>query len=117
LATSFQTIKFEDLKLSNMTRSSKGTVQNPGKNVAAKSGLNREMLRLGLSTLVLRTEQKSMTNGGQVVYINPKFTSQTCSCCGVIDKKSRISQSKFVCVHCGYTLNADINAALNILRA
>ena len=117
LSSNFEVIKFEDLKISNMTRSAKGTAQNPGVNVKAKSGLNREMLRLGLSGLVLRTEQKSMTNGGQVVYINPRYTSQTCSDCGVIDKKSRRSQSKFSCVHCGYTLNADTNAARNILAA
>jgi putative transposase len=117
LSTNFKSIKFEDLKISNMTRSAKGTLQNPCKSVAAKSGLNREMLRLGLSGLITRTEQKSMINGGQVTYINPRYTSQTCSCCGVIDKRSRRSQSEFRCVSCGHKVNADKNAALNILRA
>lgn len=49
-----------------------------------------------------------------VITISPKHTSQTCSSCGIIDAKSRISQSKFVCTNCGEIVNADVNAAKNI---
>jgi putative transposase len=115
LATTFRVIIFEDLKLNNMTRSAKGTVDKPGKNVAAKSGLNRELLRLGIAQLVLRTTQKAERLGGVVIKVDPKFTSQTCSECGVIDKFSRKSQAVFHCNHCGCKLNADKNAARNIL--
>jgi putative transposase len=115
LATTFRVIIFEDLKLANMTRSAKGTVDAPGKNVAAKSGLNRELLRLGIAQLVLRTTQKAERLGGLVIKVDPKFTSQTCSECGVIDKSSRKSQAVFHCTSCGHTLNADKNAARNIL--
>lgn len=117
LAETFEVIKFEDLKIRNMTKSAKGTVENPGTNVRAKSSLNREMIRLGLSTLILRTEQKANERGGNVIYINPKYTSQTCHVCGTVDKASRKSQAEFVCIHCGHTDNADRNAALNILKA
>jgi putative transposase len=115
LATTFRVIIFEDLKLNNMTRSAKGTVESPGKNVAAKAGLNRELLRLGIAQLVLRTTQKAERLGGLVIKVDPKFTSQTCSECGVIDKSSRKSQAVFHCTSCGHTLNADKNAARNIL--
>jgi transposase len=50
------------------------------------------------------------------VLVNPRHTSQECSACGCIDKENRKSQSKFVCKDCGFTANADINAAINILE-
>ena len=111
----FSVIAFEDLRLANMTKSAKGTPEAPGKNVKAKSGLNRELLRLGLGRLMVRTEQKAHRTGAQVIYVPPQNTSRTCSDCGTIDKRSRESQSRFHCVHCGFTLNADVNAAKNIL--
>ena len=116
LAKRFEVIVFEDLKLSNMTRSAKGDAEKHGKNVKAKSGLNRELLRLGLGRLMTRTQQKASERQGRVVYVNPRFTSQTCPQCGCVDKKSRISQAEFVCTGCGHTDNADRNAALNILN-
>ncbi|MDN3508525.1 MAG: transposase, partial [Candidatus Neptunochlamydia sp.] len=54
---------------------------------------------------------------GVYVEVNPSYTSQKCSSCANIDKKSRIIQSKFCCISCEYTENADINAAKNILAA
>ena len=65
LANLFRIFVVEDLKLSNMTRSAKGTVEAPGTNVAAKSGLNRELLRMGLGYLVTRLEQKLLARGGK----------------------------------------------------
>jgi putative transposase len=106
---------FEDLKLSNMTRSAKGTLENPGTNVRQKSGLNREMLRIGLAGLINKCVYKAHRRGGNVIFVDPKFTSQTCSSCGTIDKLSRKSQARFQCIHCGFKLNADKNASLNIL--
>lgn len=49
-----------------------------------------------------------------VVLVNPKYTSQTCFECGEVDKRSRVSQSSFVCTSCGHISNADVNAAKNI---
>jgi putative transposase len=115
LANNSGLIIFEDLKIRNMTRSAKGTLEEPGTNVKAKSGLNREMLRLGLSNLVKRTQDKSFRFGSQVRFVDPKFTSQTCSDCGAINKKSRKSQSRFECLDCSFIWNADKNAAKNIL--
>ncbi len=61
-------------------------------------------------------EYKAQAAGVQVVYIDPRNTSRTCSKCGHVDKKSRRDQEHFVCTACGHALNADINAALNISR-
>ena len=61
-------------------------------------------------------EYKARAAGVLVIYVDPRNTSRTCSKCGHIDKKSRKDQEHFVCTACGHTLNADINAALNIAR-
>lgn len=59
-------------------------------------------------------EYKAQIAGIPVILINPKNTSRRCSHCGHIDKANRKSQSNFVCVRCGFSLNADHNAAKNI---
>ena len=104
----------EDLKTSSMTRSAKGTIEDPGTNVSQKSGLNRSILETGWSALRQKLEYTGST---QVIAINPAYTSQTCSECGTVDAGSRKSQSEFECVACGHESNADVNAALNILAS
>ena len=59
-------------------------------------------------------DYKAQLNGVPTFVVDPKYTSKQCSCCGHIDKKNRKTQSEFVCVACGHTENADINAAKNI---
>ena len=88
-------IVIEDLKVSNMSKSAAGTVSQPGRNVRAKSGLNRSIL----------------------LAVPPAYTSQRCAYCGHTAKENRLSQSKFRCQVCGYTANADVNGARNILAA
>jgi putative transposase len=111
LARRFDIIRVEDLQVVGMTRSAKGTTQHPGRNVRAKAGLNREILRSGWGLLVRRLEDKAP---GRVEKIKPHFTSQRCSACGHVAAGSRKSQALFRCVACGYADNADINAARNI---
>lgn len=115
VASQFQTVAVEDLKLKNMTASAKGDCQNPGKNVAQKSGLNRSILNGGFGQFRTRLEAKVNARGGQVIAVNPAYTSQTCPSCGHVAKENRLHQSIFCCVECGYTANADVNAARNIL--
>jgi predicted RNA-binding Zn-ribbon protein involved in translation (DUF1610 family) len=62
-----------------------------------------------------RLEVKVKARGGQVIPVNPAYTSQTCASCGHVAKENRKSQAEFECVECGHTNNADINAAQNIL--
>ena len=107
----FDLIRVEDLKITNMTRSAKGTRENPGRNVRQKAGLNGGILRSGWGLLVLRLEEKAP---GRVEKIKPALTSQRCSACGQVDRASRESQAVFRCTACGVACNADVNAALNI---
>ncbi len=110
-------IVIEDLKVSNMSKSAKGTADQHGRNVRAKSGLNRSILDQGWYELRRQLEYKQGWRGGQVLAINPAYTSQKCACCSHTAKENRLSQSKFECQACGYTANADINGARNILAA
>jgi putative transposase len=111
LARRFDLIRVEDLRIVGMTRSARGTVENPGRNVRAKAGLNREIMRSGWGLLVRRLEEKAP---GRVEKINPAHTSQRCSACGHIAAESRKSQALFACVACNFACNADVNAARNI---
>ncbi|EGT7895944.1 IS200/IS605 family element transposase accessory protein TnpB [Salmonella enterica] len=110
-------IVIEDLKVSNMSKSAKGTAEQHGRNVKAKSGLNRSILDQGWYEMRRQLEYKQLWRGGQVLAVPPAYTSQRCACCGHTAKENRLSQSKFVCQACGYTANADVNGARNILAA
>lgn len=110
-------IVIEDLKVSNMSKSAAGTVSQPGRNVRAKSGLNRTILDQGWYEMRRQLEYKQLWRGGQVLAVPPAYTSQRCACCGHTAKENRLSQSKFRCQVCGYTANADVNGARNILAA
>ena len=106
-------IVIEDLKVSGMSKSAAGTVDEPGRNVAAKSGLNRAILDQGWYEMRRQLEYKQLWRGGEVQVVNPAYTSQKCACC----EENRQSQAVFVCVGCGYETNADINGARYILAA
>jgi putative transposase len=111
LARRFDVIRFEDLQIKTMTRSARGTSENPGRNIRNKAGLNRAILAQCWGQLVRRTQEKAP---GRVELVKAAYTSLKCSACGWIDKNSRDSQAGFLCVHCGFTCNADQNAAVNI---
>jgi putative transposase len=111
LARRFDVIRVEDLQIGNMTRSAKGTRENPGRNVRAKAGLNRGILGSGWGLLVRRLQDKAP---GRVEKVRPAFTSQRCSACGQVDRGSRESQAVFRCTACGFACHADVNAAKNI---
>jgi transposase len=111
LARRFDVIRVEALNIKAMTRSARGTTAEPGRNVAAKAGLNREIARSGWGLLVRRIEDKAP---GRVEKVPPAYTSQRCSACGHVARESRESQALFRCVACGYACNADVNAARNI---
>ena len=111
IARRFDVIRVEDLKIGNMTRLAKGTRENPGRNVRAKAGLNRGILRSGWGLLVRRLQDKAP---GRVEKIKPHYTSQRCSACGQVDRDSRESQAVFRCTACGFACHADVNAAISI---
>lgn len=110
-------IAVEDLQVAHMSQSAKGTVEEPGRRVKAKSGLNRAILDQGWRELRRQLAYKQEWNGGILVIVPPQYTSQTCSACGHTAAENRPTQALFRCRGCGYTDDADVNAAKNILAA
>ena len=107
-------LAMEDLQVRNMTASARGTVQEPGRNVRAKSGLNRAILQEAWGETLQILEYKAERAGIPSVRVNAQATSITCSWCGHRDPESRSSQRSFKCTSCDYQANADFNASLNI---
>ena len=111
-ARRFDIICVEDLTVSAMTRSARGTVECPGTRVAQKRGLNRQISRQGWGLLVARLQHKAP---GRLKFVPAAYTSQRCSHCGHIAPENRKSQAVFQCVACNAgPCNADVNAARNI---
>ena len=115
IARRYPWVAIEALKTKNMTRSAKGTMEAPGKNVRAKSGLNRSILNVGWAEIARQLDYKLAERGGDVISVDPSYTSQRCADCGAIDRESRKSQARFICTSCGHEAHADVNAAINIL--
>lgn len=109
-------IATESLSISNMTRSAKGTAEKPGKNVAQKAGLNREILDTSPSAFLAMLRYKAEEAGVVYVEIPTKKVkpSQTCSGCGSQRKKS-LSEREHAC-ECGLKLGRDENAARVMLN-
>lgn len=107
----------EDLQIANMTKSAKGTVEEPGKNVRAKSGLNLSIHDQKWGAFRQMLEYKLDRLGGELIAVPPQNTSRTCPQCGHISKENRKTQAKFCCVACGFAANADLVGAINIERA
>jgi putative transposase len=110
-------IVLEDLSVRSMSRSARGTVNDPGKNVRAKTGLNRSILDQGWAEFRRQLEYKQAWRGGMVVAIDPRNTSRTCPACNYVSAENRKTQAVFRCVRCGHAADADVNAARNILAA
>jgi putative transposase len=112
LARRFEVIRFEALDVQAMTRSARGTVEQPGTGVVQKRGLNRAIMRSGWGQLVARLQHKAF---GRVEQIPAAYTSQRCSACGHVAPGNRKSQAVFECEACNAgRCNADVNAARNI---
>ena len=107
----------EDLQVSNMSRSATGSVEQPGRNVRAKSGLNLSVLDQSWAEFRRQLEYKLDWNGGRLIAVPPMNTSRTCPECGHTCKGNRKTQARFCCVACGYESNADLVGAINVLRA
>jgi putative transposase len=113
LAQIYAFIAVEKLQVNNMTRSAKGSAEEPGTNVRQKAGLNRSMLDASCSRLINFLSYKAERAGGMLVKVNPHYTSQDCSSCGRRVPK-KLSQRIHRC-DCGAVLQRDHNAGLNIL--
>ncbi|AQR65003.1 cytosine methyltransferase [Aquaspirillum sp. LM1] len=106
----------EDLQVRNISRSAAGTTGQPGKNVRAKSGLNKAILDQGWAEFRRQLDYKLAWNGGHLIAVPPRNTSRTCPACGHVSADNRRTQERFECVECGFKENADLVGAINVLR-
>ncbi|MCJ7445874.1 MAG: transposase, partial [Methanotrichaceae archaeon] len=100
LVNRFGVIAFEDLNIKDMVHN----------HTLAKS-----ISDVAWRMLIKSTESKAAYAGSKVVLVDPKFTSQLCSRCGLIVKKD-LSERVHNCPQCGLSMDRDLNAAINILR-
>jgi putative transposase len=121
LVNDYDLIVFEDLKITNMVRRPKPKKGEDGTFVpngaAAKSGLNRSISDAGWGHLLQFVAYKVERAGRVVIAVDPRHSSQRCSSCGHVARGNRLTQATFRCQACGHRAHADINAAINILRA
>ncbi|WP_406496755.1 transposase [Streptomyces sp. NBC_00846] len=118
IARTYGTVVVEALTITNMVKSARGTIEEPGKNVAQKSGLNRSISGEAWGRTVTMLTYKTARLGGTLHKVPAPGTSQRCSACGITTPGSRESQAVFVCKNpdCGWSGNADHNAAHNVLH-
>ena len=105
----------EDLQVRNMSKSAAGSTEKPGKNVRAKSSLNKAILDQGWFEFRRQLDYKLAWNGGWLIAVPPQNTSRTCPCCGHASKDNRQTQARFACIACGLEENADVVGAINVL--
>ena len=106
----------EDLQVQNMSSSAKGDTKKPGKNVRAKSGLNKAILDQGWGEFRRQLDYKVGWHGGMLLAVPAHNTSRTCPCCTHVSKDNRRTQAQFECVLCGYKNHADVVGAINVLE-
>lgn len=116
LAQNYALIAGEKLQISNMTRTAKGTAENPGKNVAQKAGLNREILDTAPAALLAMINYKVSETGGWYCETPTRQLkpSQRCPDCWTVAKKT-LSQRHHDC-GCGCSMPRDAASALVNLR-
>ena len=117
LSQSHAMIVLEDLQIKNMSRTAKGDLDNPGKHVRQKSGLNRSILDQGWGRFGELLTYKQHWRGGNVLKVPPHYTSQRCPECEYTHAQNRVSRAEFRCQKCHYERHADIVGAINILAA
>lgn len=110
----------EDLKVANMSKSASraGNVEQHGhrKNVKQKSGLNRAILDQSWAEFRRQMAYKLSWNGGFLFAVPPQNTSRCCPNCNHTAKENRATQANFNCVQCGFSENADLVGAINVLK-
>nr|WP_313774778.1 IS607 family element RNA-guided endonuclease TnpB [Mycobacterium sp.] len=119
LAQSFDVIGTETLAVRNMMRSARGTVENPGRNVRQKAGLNRSIADAGMGAFSRQLDYKTTWYGARRVQADRWYpSSKTCSGCGSVKAKLSLSERLYVCDNedCGFEIDRDLNAAINLAR-
>ena len=119
LVANYELIVFENLHTKQMMKSASGTVEQPGRGVAAKSALNKMIAESSWGMTEQRTRDKAEASDVTFVKVSAAYTSQRCSQCGHTEKGNRPERHIFKCLNqkCGHTDHADFNAPNNILAA
>lgn len=116
LAARFEHVAIEDLNVAGMSASARGTLEELGRNVRAKSGLNRAILDVGFGEIRRQLDYKTSWYGSQLHIIDRYLpSSKTCHACGTVKAKLSLRERLFEC-ECGYREDRDVNAARNIAR-
>jgi putative transposase len=115
ISKSHALVVMEDLQVDHMSKSAAGTTDAPGRNVRAKSGLNKAILDQGWGEFRRQIHYKTAWNGGFLVLVPPHHTSQECPCCHLISPDNRKTQAQFLCLKCGFEENADYVSSVNVL--
>lgn len=117
IACRYAMVAMESLQIKNMSRSSRGTLEAPGKNVKQKAGLNREILDTAPASLISMIRYKAEEAGNEFIETPTRKLkpSQRCPKCLHTTKDNRKSQADFWCVACGYRENADVVSGINSL--
>ena len=110
-------VVIEVLQVRNMSTSAAGTVETPGRNVRAKSGLNKSILDQRWGEFRRQLDYKLAWGGEHLIAIPPRNTSRTCPACGYVSTENRQAQAQFACVKCEYKNHADLVDAINIVAA
>lgn len=118
LTSEHDVIAIEDLNVAGMTRSARGTLDKPGRNVTAKAGLNRAVLDASFAEIRRQLTYKTTWYRSELA-VAGRFvpTSKTCATCGAVKAKLPLSMREFHCEICGMRADRDVNAARNILTA
>ena len=95
-----------------MAASAAGTKTHPGRNVAAKRGLNRSLSNARYGGIRRDIQRAATKHGAVCVEVPAAYTSQVCHKCG--SRVARESQSSYWCAHCGIVGHADLLAARNV---
>ena len=111
LVDTCDTLALEDLRVAAMTKTASGSIEAPGRNVAAKARLNRSILDAGWTQFTSILVAKAESAGRRVVLVHPGRTSIDCHACGASCDRPR--QEIVVCPVHG-ELDADLNGARNI---
>ena len=118
LVDKYDFFAIEDLSIVALTKSARGTLENPGQGVTIKSAANRTMLEQTWGEFAQILTYKAEGAGMSLVRVDPAYTSLTCSKCGVAQfdsSRQERNRIRFRCPDCGNNLNRSINAAKNIL--
>jgi putative transposase len=115
IAKNHSLVVLENLRVKNMTKSSKGTIDNPGVNVKQKSGLNRELLNIGFGLIGDMLDYKCKWYKSYLIEVVARNSSRECAPCGFTSKANRKTLCVFHCQQCGHKENADLNSSKVIL--